>query len=250
MESGDLGRAGERLDDLQRGGFRILQKEAGFRFGTDAVLLADFAGVRSRDRVVDLGTGTGILPLLMAARAPGARFDAIELQPEMADMARRSVELNGLSGRIAVHEADLCHAAALLGHACADLVVCNPPYGRQGATLTNPDPGKAVARHEIGCTLADVVRSASQLLRTGGRVDLVFPAPRMLELWDEMRAVFLEPKRVRLIHQRVENPPKLVLVEGIKRARPALHWLPPLILCGPNGAYTAEVRRIYGQEQG
>lgn len=249
MESSPHCGAGERLDDLQRGGLRILQKTGGFRFGTDAVLLADFAGVRGRDRVVDLGTGTGILPLLLAARAPSASFAAIEIQPEMADMAARSVALNGLAGRIDVLEADLREAPALLGYGRADLVVCNPPYGRQGATLTNPDPSRAVARHEIGCTLADVMESAARLLRNGGRLAMVFPAPRLLELLDAQRGARIEPKRVRLVHQSVNDPPKLALVEGVKQARPALHWLPPLILCDRQGEYTAEARRIYGQEE-
>ncbi len=236
----------ERLDDLQRGGLRILQKKSGFRFGTDAVLLADFAGVRAHDRVVDLGTGTGILPLLMAAREPRAAFAAVEIQPEMADMAARSVALNGLSERIAVHAMDLRDAPGRLGHARADLVVCNPPYGRQGATLRNPDASRAVSRHEIDCTLADILTCAARLLRNGGRLAMVFPAPRLLELLDAQRAVRIEPKRVRLVHQRADSAPKLALVEGMLLARPALHWLPPLILCGEDGAYTEEARRIYG----
>jgi len=242
-----LPRPGERLDDLQRGGLRILQKTDGFRFGTDAVLLADFASPRPRDRVVDLGAGTAVLPLLMSARSPSATFTAIELQPEMAGMAARSVALNRLEARIAVREADLRDAASLLGCGCADLVVCNPPYSRRGAALLNRDSTRALARHEVSCTLADVAESAAKLLRNGGRLAMVFPTPRLLELLDAQRAVRVEPKRVRLIHQRVQDPPKLALLEGVKLARPALHWLPPLILRDEHGAYTAEARRIYGQ---
>lgn len=237
----------ERIDDLQRVGLRILQKTKGFRFGTDAVLLADFAGVRPRDRVVDLGTGTGILPLLMAARAPSALFDAIELQAEMAAMATRSVRLNGLEEHIAVHCADLRGAAKWLGYGRADLVVCNPPYGREGATLLNPDQAHATARHEGGCTLADVVLSAAQLLRNGGRLAMVFPSARQLELMDALRAVGIEPKRVRTVHDRVTLPPKLMLVESVKQAGPSLHWLPPLVLRDAQGQYTEEARRIYGE---
>jgi len=240
-------RAGERLDDLQRNGLRILQKTDGFRFGTDAVLLADFASVRGSGRVVDLGTGTGILPLLMDARSPDATFTAIEIQPQMADMAARSVALNGLEARIAVLEADLRDAPSLLGHGRADLVVCNPPYGRRGAALVNPDEARALARHEVACTLAEIIESAARLLRNGGRLAMVFPAQRLLELMDAQRAAHVEPKRVRLVHQRVDALPKLALLESVKRAHPALHWLPPLILCDADGSYTAETRRIYGR---
>jgi len=236
---------GERLDDLQRGGLRILQKVHGFRFGTDAVLLAHFAGVRPGDRVVDLGTGTGILPLLMSARRPDAAFTAVELQPDMAEMAARSVALNRLEERIAVREADLRDAPSLLGCGRTDLVVCNPPYSPLGAALPNCDAARALARHEVGCTLAQVIESASALLRNGGRLAMVFPAQRLLELLDAQRAARVEPKRVRLVHQRVEDSPKLALVEGVKLARPALHWMPPLILCDADGAYTAEAQRIY-----
>jgi len=247
MTEAGVVRAGERLDDLQRGGLRILQKIDGFRFGTDAVLLAHFAGVRPRDRVVDLGAGTGILPLLLSARCPSAVFTAIELQPEMAGMAARSVALNRLEERIAVRQADLRDAPSLLGHGRTDLVVCNPPYSPLGAALTNGDPARALARHEVGCTLAQVIKSASELLRNGGRLAMVFPAQRLLELLDAQREVRIEPKRVRLVHQRVEDSPKLALVEGVKLAQPALHWLPPLILCDADGAYTAEARRIYSE---
>ena len=183
----------------------------------------------------------------MGRTSPDATFVAIELQPEMAGMAARSVALNGLEARISVREADLRDAPSLLGCGRADLVVCNPPYSRRGAALPNSDPARALARHEGGCTLADVVESAAKLLRNGGRLAMVFPAPRLLDLLDAQRAVRVEPKRVRLIHQRAQDPPKLALLESVKLARPALHWLPPLILCDEHGAYTAEARRIYGQ---
>ena len=240
-------RPGERLDDLQRGGLRILQRPDAFRFGTDAVLLAAFAAPLGRARVVDLGTGTGILPLLMAARSPAATFAAIEIQPDMADMAARSVALNGLSQRIAVHPGDLRDAPALLGHGRTDLVVCNPPYGKRGAALQNPDVRHALARHEGETTLADITASAASLLRNGGRLAMVFPAPRLLELLDVWRAAHIEPKTVRLVQQRADSVPKLALILGTKRARPGLHWQPALVLCDAQGAYTPEVRAMYAQ---
>lgn len=238
----------ERVDDLQRDGMRILQKPSGFRFGTDSVLLADFATIRPRDHVVDLGTGTGVLPLLLAARCHSAVFEAIEIQLDMADMASRSVQMNGLSDRITVHGADLRSAAAILGYGVADLVVCNPPYGKQGGTLLNPDLLRALARHEQECTVAHVATSAGQLLRNGGKLAMVFPASRLLELMDAMRAAGIEPKRVRMIHSHENEAPKLALVEGIRQAKPGLHWMPPLVLFLTDGSYSEETRRIYGEQ--
>ncbi len=238
-------REGERIDDLQYGQMHILQKPGAFCFGTDAVLLADFAQARAGERIVDFGTGTGILPLLIASRAERTTFDALEIQADMADMAARSVRMNGLEGRIRVHRADLREAAALLGYERADLLVCNPPYGRAGAGLVNPQGTKAIARHEEACTLAEIVRSAAQVLRNGGRMCMIFPAPRMLELADCARGARLEPKRLRFVHARADKPPKLLLMECVKNGRPMLHMLPPLLLCEMDGRKTQELARIY-----
>lgn len=235
----------ERLDSLDRQGLYILQKPDGFCFGTDAVLLAYFAAARPRERVVDLGTGTGILPLLIGARMPSATFDAIEIQPEMAGMAARSMALNGYASRVAVHTMDWRDAPAHLGYGRFDLAVCNPPYGKQGATLRNPDEARATARHEGDCPLPEIIRVATALLRNGGRLAMVFPAPRLLELLDALRAEGIEPKRARLVQQRLTDAPKLALIEGMKQARPGLHLLPTLVLCEADGQYTAETRRIY-----
>lgn len=238
-------RKGERIDDLQHDGLRILQRPGAFRFGTDAVLLADFAAARPGEHVVDFGTGTGILPLLIASRARGTTFDALEIQPDMADMAARSVAMNGLSDRIRVHCADLRDAASLLGHGRTDLLVCNPPYGKAGAGLVNPRQAKALARHEAACTLDEIAQSAAQVLRSGGRMCVVFPVARMLELMDCARAHRLEPKRMRLVYARADKAPKLMLLECARNVRPLLRVEPPLLMEGEDGAPTAEVRRIY-----
>ncbi|MDR3050809.1 MAG: tRNA1(Val) (adenine(37)-N6)-methyltransferase [Oscillospiraceae bacterium] len=240
---------GERLDALQRQGLYILQKLEGFRFGMDAVLLAHFAAPRPGARVVDLGTGTGILPLLMGARTADATFRAVELQPDMADMAARSVAMNGWQHRIQVYAMDWRDAPKALGYGTADAVVCNPPYGKHGATLINPDARLAAARHECEGTLTGAVASGALLLRGKGRLAMVFPAPRLLELLDAMRQHGLEPKRVRLVHQRVTAPPKLALAEAMKGVRPGLHWLPPLVLRDETGRDTPELRKIYDETQ-
>ena len=236
----------ERIDDLQRGGLRVIQRADAFRFGTDAVLLADFAAPRRHDRVCDLGTGTGIIPLLLYARENTISADAVEIQPDMADMAARSMALNGLNEKIRVLPGDLRSIRTLLPHARYDLVTCNPPYGKAGGTLLNPDASKRLARHEESCASEDVACAAAWLLQNGGRLCCVFPAARMIELSDAMRKYRMAPKRIRMVHSRVEKAAHLCLMEGMLDARPGLIIEPPLVIYDENNAYTPELRRIYG----
>lgn len=236
----------ERIDDLQRGGLRVIQRADAFRFGTDAVLLADFAAPRRHDRVCDLGTGTGIIPLLLYARENTISADAVEIQPDMADMAARSMAMNGLNEKIRVLPGDLRSIRTLLPHARYDLVTCNPPYGKAGGTLLNPDASKRLARHEESCAIEDVAYAAAWLLQNGGRLCCVFPAARMIELSDAMRKYRMAPKRIRMVHSRVEKAAHLCLMEGMLDARPGLIIEPPLVIYDENNAYTPELRRIYG----
>lgn len=236
----------ERIDDLQRGGLRVIQRADAFRFGTDAVLLADFAAPRRHDRVCDLGTGTGIIPLLLYAREKTISADAVEIQPDMADMAARSMAMNGLNEKIRVLPGDLRSIRTLLPHARYDLVTCNPPYGKAGGTLLNPDASKRLARHEESCAIEDVACAAAWLLQNGGRLCCVFPAARMIELSDAMRKYRMAPKRIRMVHSRVEKAAHLCLMEGMLDARPGLIIEPPLVIYDENNAYTPELRRIYG----
>lgn len=236
---------GERVDDLQRNGLHILQNPQGFCFGMDAVLLADFAQLRKWDRVADMGTGTGILPLLMSQNEPTARFDAFEWQADMADMAMRSVAMNGLEERIAIHRLDFRKAYELVGRESMDAVVCNPPYGKQGGTLLNDTDSVTLARHETEATICDVAAACAAILRTHGRLYMVFPAPRMLELCDALRQSRLEPKRIRMVCAKLEKPPYLVLMEAMKNARPGLLWMKPLVVYHPDGRETEEMDRIY-----
>ena len=236
----------ERIDDLQRGGLRVIQRADAFRFGTDAVLLADFAAPRRHDRVCDLGTGTGIIPLLLYARENTISADAVEIQPDMADMAARSMAMNGLNEKIRVLSGDLRSIRTLLPHARYDLVTCNPPYGKAGGTLLNPDASKRLARHEESRAIEDVACAAAWLLQNGGRLCCVFPAARMIELSDAMRKYRMAPKRIRMVHSRVEKAAHLCLMEGMLDARPGLIIEPPLVIYDENNAYTPELRRIYG----
>lgn len=238
----------ERLDDLQFAGLKILQKTAGFRFGMDAVLLSDFVRAEAQATVADFGTGTGILPLLMWGRGKGQRFEAFEIQREIADMARRSVALNGLSARIRVHEASVEEAPSLLAPGSVDVIVCNPPYGMPGATLHNPGLSKDLARHQDPRGLKPWFTAAYRLLRGRGRMALIYPAPMMLSLMNDLSRAALIPKRFRLIYPRVDKPANLVLVEAVKDARPTLQPEPPLIVYEQDGTMTPELRKIYHQQ--
>ena len=238
----------ERLDDLQFAGLKILQKTAGFRFGMDAVLLSDFVRAEAQATVADFGTGTGILPLLMWGRGKGQRFEAFEIQREMADMARRSVALNGLSARIRVHEASVEEAPSLLAPGSVDVIVCNPPYGMPGATLHNPGLSKDLARHQDPRGLKPWFTAAYRLLRGRGRMALIYPARMMLSLMNDLSRAALIPKRFRLIYPRVDKPANLVLVEAVKDARPTLQPEPPLIVYEQDGTMTPELRKIYHQQ--
>ena len=238
----------ERLDDLQFAGLKILQKTAGFRFDMDAVLLSDFVRAEAQATVADFGTGTGILPLLMWGRGKGQRFEAFEIQREMADMARRSVALNGLSARIRVHEASVEEAPSLLSSGSVDVIVCNPPYGMPGATLHNPGLSKDLARHQDQRGLKPWFTAAYRLLRGRGRMALIYPAPMMLSLMNDLSRAALIPKRFRMIYPRVDKPANLVLVEAVKDARPTLQPEPPLIVYEQDGTMTPELRKIYHQQ--
>lgn len=238
-------REDERIDDLQLQGLRIIQKNGGFRFGMDAVLLADFARVEERDRVADFGTGTGILPLLLAGRGKGAHFDAFEIQPDMADMAKRSAWLNGLTERIAVHPLPVEQADTVIQPGTLDVILCNPPYGVPGATLLNPNSALSTARHQTEKGLMEWYRMAYRLLRGKGRFTMIYPAPRMLEAMTALSKARLEPKRFRLIYPYADKPANLVLIEAMKDAKPMLHPEPPLIVYQADGAMTGELKRIY-----
>lgn len=235
----------ERVDDLQLAGIRIIQKNSGFRFGMDAVLLADFARVDARDHAADFGTGTGILPLLLVGRGRGAQIDAFEIQPQMAEMANRSVRLNGLTERIRIHNASVLEADSVIAPGTLDAIVCNPPYGIPGTTLLNPSETLSIARHQTEDGLVPWFRMARKLLRGKGRFAMVYPAPRMLEAMQALETAHLTPKRFRLVYPSVEKSANLVLIEAMKDAKPMLHPEPPLIVYEKDGSMTQELKRIY-----
>ena len=237
---------GERLDDLQLDGMKLIQRRDVFRFGTDSVILADFANPRKKDRAVDLGCGTGAIALLMAGHQSALRVDAVEIQPEIADMARRSVAYNGMEDRVRVWTMDMREAWRQLGAGAYSLAVCNPPYGRKGAALESVGEARRIACHEGDLTPDDVARAASMLLKTGGRLCVVYPAPRAFEMMRAMRDNHLAPKRIRTVHGVEGRAPKFVLMDAVKGGGEGLHWLEPLTLRNKDGSFTEEWRRIYG----
>jgi tRNA1Val (adenine37-N6)-methyltransferase len=236
---------GERLDDLNIKGYEIIQHKDKFCFGMDAVLLSEFAVAKKGERVLDLGTGTGVIPILMEAKDKGTSFSALEIQSESADMARRSVEHNGLSHKIAIVEGDIKEAAGLFGKAVFDVITCNPPYMNDKHGLKNPDLPKAIARHEVLCTLEDVISQSAALLKERGRFYMVHRPTRLQEIITLMHQYHLEPKRLRMVHSYVDSDANMVLIEGLKGGGVFMKVEKPLIIYEKTNTYTKEVRSIY-----
>ena len=236
----------ERIDDLQRRGYKIIQNKNKFCFGMDAVLLSDFAKIRRNDRVVDFGTGTGIIPLLLHARMQNAHYTGLEIQAEMAKMARRSVELNGLNDDIDIIEQDLKLVKERYDQGSFEVVVSNPPYMRNNSGFVNPDDSKAISRHEIAASLDDIITNAAYLLHENGRFYMVHRPFRLGEIISKMVSARLEPKRMRLVYPYVDKEPNMVLIEGIKGAGSEIKVESPLIVYEASGDYTEEIKKIYG----
>ena len=239
-------KAGERIDELQRNGYQIIQNENGFCFGMDAVLLSGFATVKRGENALDLGTGTGIIPILLEAKTEGRHFTGLEIQETSADMAQRSVCLNDLNEKVEIVRGDIKEAADLFGKASFDVVTSNPPYMTGQHGLVNPDMPKAVARHEILCTLEDVIGQASALLKENGRFYMVHRPFRLAEIMVTMSRYRLEPKRMKLVYPFVDKEPNMVLIEGLKGGRPRVTVEKPLIVYEKPGVYTSEIYDIYG----
>ncbi len=235
---------GERLDDLQNG-YKIIQDPQKFCFGIDAVLLADFARIGENQRVLDMGTGTGIVPVLLKARTKGGHFTGLEIQEECADMARRSVRYNHLEEDISIVTGDIKEAGEIFGNSVFDAVTCNPPYmiGQHG--LKNPDLPKAIARHEILCTFEDVACQAARVLTSRGRLFLIHRPFRLAEIFATLQKYRLEPKRMRMVHSYVDREPSMVLIEALYGGKSRLLVEKPLIIYDSCGNYTQEIREIY-----
>ena len=236
----------ERIDDLHRKGYRIIQNSSKFCFGMDAVLLSDFAKVKQGETVLDLGTGTGIIPILMEAKTEGKHFKALEIQEESVDMARRSVLLNHLQEKIEIVQGDIKEASCIFGKAVFEVVTTNPPYMNDLHGLKNPNLPKAIARHEILCSLEDVIREGASVLKQNGRFYMVHRPFRLAEIIRILSQHKLEPKRMRLVYPYVDKEPNMVLIEAIKGGKPMLKVEKPLVVYKDLNVYTEEIYKIYG----
>lgn len=236
----------ERIDDLERNGYRIIQDTKRFCFGMDAVLLSGFARVKEGAHVLDLGTGTGIIPILLEAKTKAEHLTGLEIQEDSADMARRSVLLNGLEDKIDIVTGDIKEAESLFDAASFDVITCNPPYmiGKHG--ITNEGNAKTIARHEILCTLEDIVSRAAKLLKPGGNFFMVHRPFRLAEIMTVLQAYKLEPKRMQLVYPFVDKEPNMVLIEANRGGKPRLTVEKPLIVYKEPGIYTPEIYEIYG----
>lgn len=239
----------EQIDDLQYKGLRLIQKQEGFRFGIDAVLLANFADVRRSANVIDLGTGTGIISILLAGKTLAHSITGLEIQSEMAEMASRSVSLNKLDDRVKIINGDIKNAVKAFGASKFDVVVTNPPYINKGGGLLNTLNTKAVSRHEILCTLEDVVGAAGKLLAPGGQLAMVHRPERLVDIFCLMRNNAIEPKYTRFIHPSPGKAPNLVLVKGTRGGNPQMKVLEPLYVYNTDGNYSDELNRIYCREE-
>lgn len=237
---------GERLDELHRNGYKIIQDKKRFCFGMDAVLLSGFAQIKKGETVLDLGTGTGIIPILLEAKTEGRHFTGLEIQPDSADMAYRSVVYNHLEEKIDIVTGDIKDASSMFGASSFDVITTNPPYmiGEHG--LKNPDEAKAIARHEIYCTLEDVVRESAKILRPKGRFYMVHRPFRLSEIFCCMTKYGIEPKRMKLVHPFVDKEPNMVLIEGLRGGNPRMTVEKPLIVYKEQGKYTDEIYDVYG----
>ena len=257
LKSQGLMKDGECVDDLQCRGYYIIQKEKGFKFGMDAVLLADFATGAPGGRVMDLCTGTGVIPLLMHGRGKGAHFTGLEIQEEIADMAGRSVRMNGLEDHISMVCGDLCDVGIKASDEAGgektgfkrgsfDAVTANPPYIKGGHGLVNEASSKMISRHEVYMTLGKLVEAAAYLLKPGGTFAVVYKPFRLSELITELFKARLEPKRMCLVEPHAGEEPNMVLLEAVKYGKPYLNCEPTLCCYCPDGKYTEELLSRYG----
>lgn len=220
----------ERLDDLQLGGLELIQNPEKFCFGVDAVFLSDFVRVKPGETVLDMGTGNGIIPILLSAKTQGKRFTGLEIQGDIAEMARRSVAHNHLEERVEIVTGDIKEAAEIFKPAFFDVITTNPPYMLAEHGLRNPDDAKAVARHEVLCSLDDILRESMRLLQDKGRFYMIHRPFRLTEIMIKMNHYKIEPKRIQFIYPHIDREPTMVLIEGVRGAKPRVTVEPPIII--------------------
>jgi len=239
----------ERIDDLERNGYKIIQNPKEFCFGMDAVLLSGYASVNEGEKAIDLGCGNGIIPILLEAKNKGEKYYGLEIQEASFDRAKRSVMLNGLEDKIQIDKGDIKEASKIYGKAKFNVVTSNPPYMNENHGIKNPDEPKAIARHELLLTLEDLIRESAALLVPSGRFYMVHRPHRLLDIIMLMKQYRIEPKRIRFVYPYVDKEANMVLIEGIRGGKPFLKVEEPLIVYNKDGSYTDEIYEIYGKEK-
>lgn len=238
-------REGETIDEMLGGKLRIFQKKKGYRFSLDALLLAHFVRLKKRDHIIDLGTGSGVIAIIIARREECAKVVGIDIQEELVDMAKRSVHLNNLNEKVKILHGDIKNIANLLAAGSFDVAIFNPPYRKLKSGRINPNNEKFVARHEIKGSLHDFIKASGYVLKKSGRAFIIYPATRMVELLSSMRIAGIEPKRMRMVHSHDASRGEFVLMEGIKSAREELEVLSPLFVYSDSGEYTEAINCIF-----
>ncbi|MCR4655484.1 MAG: tRNA1(Val) (adenine(37)-N6)-methyltransferase [Lachnospiraceae bacterium] len=238
---------GERLDDLQINGLHIIQNKDRFCFGIDAVLLSGYAVVKKGETVLDIGTGTGVIPILLTAKTEGAHFTGIEIQKDSAELAKRNAALNGLSGIVDIICGDIRDCRDILPSNSVNVITSNPPYMINRHGLTGESFEKAAARHEILCTFEDIARESKRILKEKGRIYLIHRPFRLADVFESLKKYSLEPKRLRMVQPYIDKEPSMVLIEAVKGGRPGLKVEKPLVIYKELNVYTQEVYEIYGK---
>ncbi|MGB5823489.1 MAG: tRNA1(Val) (adenine(37)-N6)-methyltransferase [Proteocatella sp.] len=234
----------ESIEDLQLNGYKIIQSNDGFKFGIDAVLIANFCRLKNGEVGVDLGTGTGIIPIIIAAKSNASKIYGIEIQEEVADMASRSVELNDLTSKIEIIHDDIKNKSQLFAKASMDFVVSNPPYF-QTNTLQSENVKKHISRHEVKCNLSDIIETASYLLKPNKPFFMIHRPDRLVDLIEIARLSKMEPKEIRFVHPNTAKAPNLVMIKYVKSGNKGIKMLAPLYVYNEDGVYSDEINRIY-----
>lgn len=242
-------RENETLDDLQLKGIKIIQKKDAFRFGVDAVLLANFANIKNGYNVIDLCTGTGIVPFIIAGKTNANKITGIEIQEEMVKMAKRTTAYNKLEDKVTFINEDIKNVKFFKTLNKVDVVTVNPPYKLKNSGIINMDDKNAIARHEILCELEDVIVAAKTLLKDNGRLYMVHRPDRLADIFCLMRKYKIEPKRIRMVYPMPDKAPNILLVEGQKCGGAFLKWEKPLYVHTKEGDYTEEIEAIYGRDK-
>ena len=239
----------ERIDDLQINGYRIIQNPELFCFGADAVLLSDFAKAGEGDRVIDLCTGNGVIPMLMEAKTPAKSFVGLEIQEESAELGRRSALLNGISDKVKIVTGDVKEAVDIFGASSFEVVTVNPPYMNENHGIVNDFSPMAIARHELLCTLEDIIAQSARLLVPGGKFYMIHRPHRLSDIFRYLCEYRIEPKRMRFVHPFADKEPTMVLIEGSRGGKSHLRVEPPLVMYRAVNEYTDEILKIYGRDR-